>query len=79
MQSPLCKCERIYLGTLEIFDTFDTIADLGILTAKPKVAAWRAALAGRPSVRAAVAADYPERLRRFLEAQESPLRGMMRP
>ena len=61
------------------FDTFDIIADLGILAGKPKVAAWRAAVAGRPSVRAAVAADYPERLRRFLGAQESHLRGMMRP
>jgi glutathione S-transferase len=60
------------------FDTFDSIADLGILTTKPKVAAWRAALAARPSVRSAVAADYPERLRRFLEAQDSHLREMMR-
>jgi glutathione S-transferase len=60
------------------FDTFDTIADLGILTARPRVAAWRAALAERPSVRAAVAPDYPERLRHFLEAQDSHLRGMMR-
>ena len=60
------------------FDVFDSIADLGILTAKPKIAAWRAALADRPSVRTAVAPDYPERLRRFLDAQDSHLRGMMR-
>jgi glutathione S-transferase len=60
------------------FDVFDTIADLGILTAKPKVAAWRRALADRPSVRSAVAADYPERLWRFLDAQDSHLRTMMR-
>jgi glutathione S-transferase len=59
------------------FDVFDTIADLGILTGKPKVAAWRRALAERPSVRAAVAPDYPERLRRFLDAQGSHLRTMM--
>jgi glutathione S-transferase len=31
-----------------------------------KVAAWRTALAERPSVRGAVAADYPERLRAFI-------------
>ncbi len=60
------------------FDVFDAISDLGVLTGMPKVAAWRAALANRPSVRTAVAADYSERLRRFLEAQNSHLRTMMR-
>jgi glutathione S-transferase len=58
------------------FDVFDIIADLGILTGKSKVAAWRRALADRPSVRSAVAPDYPERLRRFLDAQDSHLRGV---
>jgi glutathione S-transferase len=58
------------------FDVFDTIADLGILTGKPKVVAWRRALADRPSVRSAVAPDYPDRLRRFLDAQDSHLRGV---
>jgi glutathione S-transferase len=61
------------------FDVFDEFADLGILAGKPKVAAWRRALAQRPSVRSAVAADYPERLRRFLAVQDSHLRTMMRP
>jgi glutathione S-transferase len=59
------------------FDVLDEIADLGILAGKPKVAAWRRALAARSSVRSAVAADYPERLRRFLDAQDSRLRTMM--
>jgi glutathione S-transferase len=59
------------------FDVLDTIADLGILARKPKVAAWRAALADRASVRSAVAAGYPARLRGFLEAQDSQLRRMM--
>jgi glutathione S-transferase len=59
------------------FDVLDAIADLGILTGKPRVAAWRRALADRPSVRSAVAPDYPERLRRFLWAQDSHLRTMM--
>jgi len=61
------------------FDVFDTIADFGILAGKPKVAAWRRALASRPSVRAAVAADYPERLWQFLEAQDSHLREVSDP
>ena len=37
----------------------------------PEVRAWRAALAARPSVRAAVDADYPERLRDFLDKKEA--------
>ncbi|MDR3376562.1 MAG: glutathione S-transferase family protein [Ancalomicrobiaceae bacterium] len=48
------------------FDVFDTIADTGIFADIPKVRAWRSALAERPSVRAAVAPDYGERLRAFL-------------
>lgn len=56
------------------FDVFDTITDLGILAGKSKVAAWRRALTSRPSVRSAVAADYPEHLRQFLEDQDSHLR-----
>jgi len=59
------------------FDVFDSIADLGILAGKPKVASWRRALAERPSVRSAVAADYSERLLRFLDARDSHLRTMM--
>jgi glutathione S-transferase len=65
------------------FDTFDSLgdvgADLGILAGKPKVAAWRHALAERPSVRTAVSTDYPRRLRQFLDAQDSHLlRGVGR-
>ena len=55
------------------FDLFDRIGDFGVLDAKPKVAAWRAALAQRPSVRGAVAADHEARLRRFLQARKSHL------
>jgi glutathione S-transferase len=60
------------------FDVLDEIADLGILAGKPKVGAWHRALSARPSVRSAVAADYPERLGRFLDAQDSHLRTKMR-
>src|SRR5262249_8793644 len=40
------------------FDVFDRIGELGILANKPRLAAWRAALAARPSVAGAVAPDY---------------------
>lgn len=60
------------------YDTFDRIGDFGMLGGKPHVAAWRAALAGRPSVAAAVAADYSERLVAFLKTRNSQLAGLVR-
>jgi glutathione S-transferase len=59
------------------FDVFDRIGDFGILQDLPKVAAWRRALADRPSVRDAVASDYPERLLSFLQARQSHLSRLM--
>jgi glutathione S-transferase len=55
------------------FDVFDKIGEFGIFADKPKVIAWRAALATRPSVRGAVAVDYDMRLRAFLESRKSHL------
>lgn len=55
------------------FDVFDDLIDHAILDGLPKVAAWRQALAARPSVRDAVSADYPVRLRAFLAARPGPL------
>jgi glutathione S-transferase len=59
------------------FDVFDRIGDFGILASKPKMAAWRQALAARPSVRAAVAPDYEARLWDFLLARNSQLSRIM--
>jgi glutathione S-transferase len=59
------------------FDVFDGIADFGILAGKPKVAAWRRALATRPSVQAAVSADYPDRLRRFVRGKGAHLASLL--
>lgn len=60
------------------FDVFDTIGDFQILPGKPRVGAWRQALAARPSVRGAVAQDYPQRLQRFLETRNSHLSRLIR-
>ena len=60
------------------FDAFDAIADFGILAGKPKLARWRQALAARPSVRAAVGADYPVLLRDFLNRRHSWLSQLQR-
>jgi glutathione S-transferase len=59
------------------FDVFDTIADFGIMTNRPKVTRWRKALKARPSVATAVAADYPARLRDFIAKRESHLARLM--
>ncbi|MBS4098012.1 MAG: glutathione S-transferase family protein [Sulfuricella sp.] len=55
------------------FEVYDRYADLGIFAETPKVRAWRQALAVRPSVQQAVAADYPEKLLGFLKARNSEL------
>jgi glutathione S-transferase len=69
--------DAAFAPAFRYFDVFDTIADLGILAGKPKVMAWRRALAMRASVEGAVAGDYAARLREFLDAQPSHLRRLM--
>jgi glutathione S-transferase len=59
------------------FGVFDRIGAFGILGGKPRLAAWRVALAARPSVRDAVAPDYQARLRDFLESRKSHLSRLM--
>lgn len=54
-------------------DAFEVLADLHLANGLPKGGHWREALASRPSVAGAVAADYPERLRTFLLARGSHL------
>jgi glutathione S-transferase len=49
------------------FDVFDRISDFGILADKPKVQAWRKALANRPSIITAVDPDYNVLLLAFLK------------
>ena len=59
--------DAVFAPVFRYFDVFDALTDHGIFAACPEVRAWRAALAARGSVRAAVDADYPERLRDFLD------------
>lgn len=63
--------DAVFGPVFRYFDVFDGIADFGILAGKPKLARWRQALAARPSVRAAVSADYPVLLRDFLNRRNS--------
>ena len=59
------------------FDVFETIDDFGFFTALPKLSAWRAELARRPSIRDAVRPDYAALLRDFLLARNSALSRRM--
>ena len=68
--------DAVFGPVLRYFDVFDDVADFGILAGKPKLARWRKALAARPSVRAAVSADYPSMLRDFLDGRNSWLSGL---
>jgi glutathione S-transferase len=63
--------DAVFGPVFRYFDVFDEVADFGILTGKPKLAQWRKTLAARPSVRAAVSADYPALLRDFIARRNS--------
>ena len=49
-----------------VFRYFDVIPPEGLFNGLPRVQAWQAALAERPSVREAVTSAYAERLREFV-------------
>ncbi len=61
--------DAAFAPVFRYFDVFDTFVDTGVFTHSPRVRAWRDALAQRPSVRAAVAPEYPQLLRAFVERQ----------
>jgi glutathione S-transferase len=71
--------DAVFGPVFRYFDVFDDLADFGILAGKPKLARWRNSLAARPSVRAAVSADYPVLLRAFIERRNSWLSRLQAP
>lgn len=58
--------DAVFAPIFRYFDLFDTLADTAVFAGLPHMQAWRRSLSARESVRAAVAPDYPERLRAFL-------------
>jgi glutathione S-transferase len=62
---------------LDVFDQVDEVGEFGICDGLPKLSAWRAALAQRPSVRAAAAPAYPDLLKDFLRRRGSALSRRM--
>ena len=65
--------DAVFGPVFRYFDVFDGIAETGVFAGLPRLQAWRAALAARPSVRDAVTPDYPDRLHAFLLRHEAHL------
>ncbi len=69
--------DACFAPVFRYFDAFDRIGDFGILADRPRIAAWRTALAQRPSVAAAVAPDFQQRLQDFFHARRGILSTLM--
>lgn len=72
-----CLVDAVFAPVFRYWDLFDRIADFGVFGGLARVQAWRRALAERPSVRGAVAADYIDRLAAFVRAQGGELARLM--
>jgi glutathione S-transferase len=68
-----CIVDAVFAPVFRYFDLFDRIGDFGFWADARKTLAWRRALAARPSVAAAVRADYPQGLAQFVAARGSAL------
>jgi glutathione S-transferase len=75
----LSLVDAAFAPVLRYFDLFDGLGAGGPIEGKPGLAAWRAALASRESVRTAAPADYVERLRAFIGRKGSYLSTRIAP
>ena len=71
--APFGLVDAAFAPVFRYFDVIDPLRDFGIFDGTPRVRGWRRALAQRPSVIGAAAADYPQRLRTFLADRRSAL------
>lgn len=69
--------DAVFAPLFRYFDTFDRFMDVPVFRNLPKLEAWRAALASRPSVRDAVVADYGERLEAFVRKYNGVMAAAM--
>lgn len=69
--------DAVFAPVFRYFDTFDRMGDFKAFEGLDALPQWRRALATRPSVRGAVAADYDERLAAFLRRQGGALARRM--
>lgn len=71
--------DAVFAPVFRYFDTFEDRAGLNLLAPFEHTAAWRTALAQRPSVIGAIDSGYPDRLADFVIARGSRLSRMMTP
>jgi glutathione S-transferase len=64
-----CLVDAIYGPVMRYFEVFDALGVENLLSATPKLAAWRKALLARPSVNTAVAADFTEKMAALIAAR----------
>jgi glutathione S-transferase len=69
--------DAAFAPVFRLFDTFDRIGDFGIFTRLGRVAAYRAALGKRESVRRVVVSDYEQRFRQYLLERGSHLSRLL--
>lgn len=72
-----CLVDAAFAPIFRLFDTFDRIGEFGIFKGLQRVLVYRAALAGRASVRQAVVSDYAELFRQYLSERGSHLSRLM--
>lgn len=70
--------DAAFAPVFRYFDLFDDLVEHGLWSDRPKLAAYRAALAKRPSVRDAVIPDYRERLRDYVKQKDGHLAARLR-
>lgn len=69
--------DAVYGPIFRYFDTLEQIVSFNFFDKKPKVKAWRFALLQRPSVKGAVAPDYPQKLVVLLKNRQGYLASLM--
>ncbi len=70
--------DAVFAPVFRYFAAFEQAGEGNWFDSTPRVAAWRACLAQRPSVRAAVSFDFDDRLRGFLLSRGSELSRRMK-
>ena len=70
--------DAAFAPVFRYFELFDELVDHGLLAGRPKLQAWREALAARASVKGAAPGDYVERLRAFVAAKNGYLSALGR-
>jgi glutathione S-transferase len=65
--------DAVFGPVFRYFDVLEDVGETGFFEQQPKVLAWRAALAARPSVQQAVGSGYAAELHRFFRARGSEL------